>query len=217
MINLLSNYSRKKLSKEEFANLASQIEIQKLGEPIGKQDQYPASYGGFNFIKFRKDGSVEVSPINISDELVKKIESRIIIFSLNKTRDVSSVLEEQNKNIKTNVEKFEIMRELKKIAIRMRQELESGNIDNFGEMLNKSWNLKKKMASNISSPYIDDIYSKGISSGAEGGKVLGAGGGGFILFYCQVENQERLKTELSFLKEFKIKFEKNGTHIIQHD
>lgn len=214
VLNLLYSYNGKFVSKLGLAEEASNIEINILKEPIGKQDQYETALGGFNFIKFNPDGSVETEPILLSETNIKKINERLIIFYLEVTRDASSVLLEQNKNISSDSEKFETMRKMKELALTMKEELNNGKIENFGKILHQSWLLKKSVSNKISSPEIDRIYELGLKAGAIGGKVLGAGGGGFILFYCEPEKQQSLRNTLSHLKEFPFKFEKEGTKII---
>jgi D-glycero-alpha-D-manno-heptose-7-phosphate kinase len=214
LLNLLYAHNGKFVSKLNLAEEASHIEIDLLKEPIGKQDQYETALGGFNFIRFNPDGSVEIEPILLSEENINKLNKRLILFYLDVTRDASSVLFEQNKNIASDSEKFETMKKLKELTLSMKEELNKGRIENFGKMLHEGWLLKKSMASNISSPEIDNIYEKGLKAGATGGKVLGAGGGGFILFYCEPEKQEELRKALKPLKEFSFNFEREGTKII---
>ncbi len=214
LLNLLYSSKGKFVSKEQLAKEACEIEIDVLKEPIGKQDQYAAAFGGMNFIKFNTDGSVEIEPINVTSETLNKINDRIVMFYLDKTRDASSVLSEQNSNISLYEKKFNAMKKMRDITLKMKEELENNCIDNFGKMLHQSWLLKKSLANSISDFKIDEIYCRGLSAGASGGKVPGAGEGGFILFYCEPEKQDLLRKELRELREFKIQFEKGGTRII---
>ncbi len=214
LLNLIYTYKNKISSQKQLAEEASEIEIDILKEPIGKQDQYAAAFGGMNFIKFNTDGSVEIEKLKLSKENIEKINQRTILFYLNKTRSASKILTEQNSNISSNKEKFNIMKKMKKICLKMKEELNNNKIDNFGKMLHQSWLLKKSLASTISNSEIDKIYERGIKAGASGGKILGAGGGGFILFYCEPEKQESLRKELKGLRELKIKFDVGGAKII---
>ena len=157
---------------------------------------------------------MEIEPIRASKETLDKINKRLIAFYLNKTRDAASVLHEQNHNISFDEEKFKVMQQMKEITLRMKENLDNNRIEEFGEMLHKSWLLKKSLASSISNSYIDEVYDRGILAGATGGKVLGAGGGGFILFYCEPEKQDSLKKALLELKEFEFGFDREGTRII---
>ena len=216
LLNLLYSSKGKFVSKIQLAEEASNIEINILKEPIGKQDQYAAALGGMNFIRFNTDGSVYVEPIRATKETLNELNNKLIAFYLNKTRNSSSVLSEQSDNIASDEEKFETMRKMKQITLEMQENLNNSKIDKFGEMLHKSWLLKKSLASKISDSEIDEIYERGLKAGASGGKVLGAGGGGFILFYCEPEKQETLREELKDLKEFKFGFDTEGTRIIYH-
>jgi D-glycero-alpha-D-manno-heptose-7-phosphate kinase len=214
LLNLLYSSKGMFISKKQLAEEACEIEIDILKEPIGKQDQYAAAFGGMNFIKFNTDGSVEIDPLNIKSETLKKINDRIILFYLNKTRDASIILSEQNSNISLEKEKFNAMKKMRDITLQMKEELENNYIGNFGKMLHQNWVLKKGLANSISDSYIDEIYEKGLGAGASGGKILGAGGGGFILFYCEPEKQDLLREKLKELREFNTQFEKEGTKII---
>lgn len=214
LLNLLYNYKGVFVPKEKLAEEASEIEINILKEPIGKQDQYAAAMGGMNFLRFEPDGSVKVEAIRATRNTLKKINDRIILFYLNETRSASKILREQNSNVSSDVKRFEIMQKMKEIALKMKEDLDNNRIENFGRRLHESWLLKKSLASKISNPEIDSIYERGLRAGATGGKVLGAGGGGFILFYCEPENQEALKKELGELKELEVMFEKSGSKII---
>jgi D-glycero-alpha-D-manno-heptose-7-phosphate kinase len=214
MLNLLYATQGKSVSKFQLAKEACEIEIDTLKEPIGKQDQYAAAFGGFNSIKFNSDGSVSVESLKTNKETLKKLDDRLVLFYLDNTREASSVLSEQTKNIQSDKNKFETMKKMKEITIKMKEELDKDNISNFGRMLHESWLLKKSAASKISNPLIDEVYNKGIAAGAEGGKVLGAGGGGFILFYCEPEKQESLRAALKDLREFKFGFDTEGTRIV---
>jgi len=216
LLNLFYAYNNKYVSNYELAKEACEVEIDILKEPIGKQDQYGAAVGGLNFIRFMEDGSVEIEPIRASKETLKKIDDHLIFFYLDKDRSASKILKEQNEIISNNMSKFETMKKMKEITLKMKEELNRNNIDNFGKMLHESWLLKKSLTDNITSPEIDEIYEKGINAGAEGGKVLGAGGGGFMMFYCDPDKQQALKETLKDLREFKINFEKEGTKIIYY-
>ncbi len=212
LLNLLKTYKHLDFKKEDIAEEACYIEREELKEPIGKQDQYAAAFGGFNFMRFNMDGSVEVIPINTRPEIIQKIESRIILFYLDSTREAKQILSEQNKEINGNNNKFEMMKKIKDIALKMKQDLENNNLENFGKMLHESWMIKKGVSGGISNKFIDDIYEQGLKIGAEGGKLLGAGGGGFILFYGKDPNlKSNLIKKFSNLKYLDIKFEKEGT------
>ncbi len=218
LLNLLYTHKNEIASQKQLAEEAGEIEIDILKEPIGKQDQYAAAFGGMNFIRFNPDGTVKLERIKAKKETLNEINKRILVFYLSKTRDASEVLIKQNSNVSSDEEKFNVMKKMKEICLKMKEELNNDKIDNFGRMLHQSWLYKRSLAKGISDPKIDEIYKRGLKAGATGGKVLGAGGGGFILFYCEPERQESLRKELKELKELKIKFGMWGTKIIYfHD
>ena len=211
LLNTLYCYKGKFVSKGKLAKEACEIEINKLGAPIGKQDQYAAAYGGLNFIRFNKDGTVSVAPIMMHSNTYKRLESNLLMFYTGTTRSANIILKEQKQNINKN-EKNENLRQMCFLAENMKESLENNELKSFGEILHKSWELKRTLASGISNPEIDRVYEIAMNSGALGGKLLGAGGGGFLLFYCEKENQEKLRKNIG-LREFDFKFEQDGTSV----
>ena len=188
LLNSLYAYKKEYVSLESLARTACHIEIDVLKEPIGKQDQYAASFGGFRAYWFNKDGSVVVEPVSIKEESLIELQNNIFLFHMKKERSASSVLAVQNENTK-NMDKDTIDRlhKIKDIGLRTRKIFESGNIDDFGEILREHWLTKKKLSDKISDPFIDEVYDTSIKNGAVGGKIVGAGGGGFLLLYCPKE------------------------------
>jgi len=217
LVKALHALKGRQLSSEEAADLACQIEIDRLREPIGKQDQYAAAYGGFNYIRFNKDGTVLVEPILLSGEQRAIIEDHLIMFHTGITRKASDVLTEQQKNTSTDVDKFKALVKMRDLADEMRDRLNKGDIKCIGELLHKNWELKRDLASNLTNPQIDEWYERGLQAGAIGGKLLGAGGGGFILFWCPKQKQESLKAALQELKPVTIKTEPHGSRVIYYD
>jgi len=216
VLHNLYAYTNQFVSKEQLAQQACAIEIEKLGEPIGKQDQYAAAYGGLNIIEFHKDGRVSVLPIHLSKDNSQELESDLLMFYVGNQRKASDILTEQKKNTQ-QADKAKILQEMVSLVYELRNSLYAGNLENFGSLMHQNWLLKKALASGISNPMIDDIYSAGMKAGALGGKLLGAGGGGFMLFYCPKERQAKLRSELHSLKEFKFSFDKDGSKIIYYD
>lgn len=214
LLNALGGYKKEFTSPEILAQGACEIEIDKLREPIGKQDQYAAAYGGLNFIQFHQDGSVSVDPIIMLKETRKQLEKNILILYTGITRSASGILKDQNENTKSINKKFEIMQKMVKLAHKMKDELQKNNLDAFGEILHENWILKKEMASGISTPEIDQWYETGIKNGALGGKILGAGGGGFLLFYAPQEKHQQIIDSLPKLKPMNFEFEYQGSKII---
>ncbi len=213
LLNNLKAYKNEKVNKEKLASLACEIEINKLKSPIGKQDQYAASYGGFNFIEFKKDEKVIVNPVKISKENLKKLENNLILLYIGGTHDASEILKEQSKNF-SKKEKEEGQKKIVSLTYELKNELEKGNIDFVGKVLHENWLIKRTLASGISNKRIDNLYEKALKSGALGGKILGAGGSGFFLFYVPFKNKKKFLNEMKELKEMEFKFENEGTSII---
>jgi D-glycero-alpha-D-manno-heptose-7-phosphate kinase len=214
LINLCNTYMHKYMTKEEIAKYACDIEINKLGEPIGKQDQYACSIGGLNFIEFHRDDTVSVERIHLNHESMQKLENNLLLFYLGTNRSANSILFEQRQKTINEQVNINNLDKMVKLAWDLKAELLQNNIDSIGEILHQGWMYKKELASKISNSNIDSIYDLALKNGAEGGKLLGAGGGGFLLFYVKQENQQRLRTALSDLSELKFKFDSTGTTII---
>lgn len=215
-IGLLHNLyakSGKYVTKEKLAEEACDIEINKLREPIGKQDQYAASFGGLNVLRFYPSGAVKVEPIHLKESTYNSLQRNLLMFYTGAQRRTSSILHEQNDNMQSK-SKVETLKQMVDLVDDLRNALYQDNLPAFGELLHKNWMLKKQLASKISSSQIDELYEKGIKSGATGGKVVGAGGEGFMLFYCEPENQASLRTAMSPLRELKFKMENEGTKVI---
>ena len=214
LINLCSNYNKNLLPNYELAKLACEIEIDILKEPIGKQDQYGCAFGGIKCIKFNPDDSVEISPILLDSSKIRKLDNNLLLFYTNINRSASEILSKQNKNTQRSSNHRENLKTMTILAKDLLEEFQKGNTDVLGKYLNESWTIKQKMASGISNPELDYIYKTAIENGAEGGKLLGAGGGGFFLFYCEENKQEKLRNALSNYKELKFNFEFQGSQII---
>jgi D-glycero-alpha-D-manno-heptose-7-phosphate kinase len=215
VLHNLYAYTNQFVSKEQLAHQACEIEIGKLGEPIGKQDQYAAAYGGLNVIEFHKDGRVSVLPIHLSKDTSHQLESDLLMFYVGNQRKASDILSEQKKNTK-QADKVKTLQEMVSLVYELRNSLYAGNLENFGALMHQNWLLKKALASGISNSVIDDVYTAGMKAGALGGKLLGAGGGGFMLFYCPKERQSNLRLALKDLKEFDFHFDKDGSKIIYY-
>lgn len=185
LLNALYAYRRDYIGIDKLAESACHIEINVLNEPIGKQDQYASAFGGFNAYYFEKDGSVRVEPLRIKEEMMIELQNNIFLFYLNKNRSASSILKEQNENSKKNdKDTIERLHKIKEIGLYTKKILEEGKINEFGEVLHNHWLTKKGLSSKISDPFIDEAYDIALKNGAIGGKVVGAGGGGFLLLYC---------------------------------
>lgn len=212
LLHSLYSYKDRYVSKEFLASEACEVEIEQLGNPIGKQDQYAAAYGGLNFIEFRKDGSVVVEPIMMSTRSLRDLESNLMMFYTGQLHSASAILIEQKKNIATK-EKEKNQLKMCELARMLREELQNNNLDAMGDILHQNWLLKKTLASGISNAMIDEAYEKAMGAGATGGKLLGAGGGGFLLFYVPKNQQNEVKKAVN-LPQMSVAFDRQGSSVI---
>lgn len=217
LISLCNAYTSKYMSKEKIAEYACNIEIDKLLEPIGKQDQYACAVGGLNFIKFNQDDTVSMEKILLSNRKMHELENNLLMFYLGTTRSASSILSEQRNNTITNQQKVENLHKMVKLSEELKTELLRGNIDSMGDILHKGWMYKKELASQISNEKIDFYYNLALRNGARGGKLLGAGGSGFLLFYVLESDQEKVRNALSDLEELNFNFDSEGTKVIYYN
>ncbi len=204
------------LSKQQIAELACQIEIEKLGEPIGKQDQYATAFGDLNFYEFTS-GGVKVEPVRATPETRRKLEKNILLFFTGSTRAASSILSEQKKSSEQNETLvLEALHAVKDIAYQTKAVLEFGDVAAVGKLLDFSWKNKKKFAGGVSNAFIDECYDLAKSNGAVGGKITGAGGGGFLLLYCEPQCQGAVTRALEAkgLKRMDFRFESEGARVL---
>ncbi len=199
------------VTAECLARQACEIEIDHLKKPIGYQDQYIAAYGGFRFIAFSTQGAVSTEEIELTPSLKRRLNDSLMLFYTGTTRQSGAILQEQKDNIVNRVDE---LRRLKEIACVALQELKAGNLDKIGELLHESWMLKKELASKISNSYIDQLYNSARNAGALGGKITGAGGGGFLLLYCPFEKQDAVRFALGNLRELPFQLEPDGSKVI---
>lgn len=214
IIHALCAYTGRYAGKEYLAATASEVEIERLGEPIGKQDQYAAAYGGLNFITFRPDDSVTVEAVALDSGQRDKLQDRLLMFYTGDVRSAGGILSEQKRNLETSGEKRDGLQRITALAQELRRELERKNLDTMGEVLHASWRYKKELAAGISNPRIDSYYQAAIDAGAGGGKLLGAGGGGFLLFYVQPDRQASVRAALSQLRELQFRFDQAGSVVV---
>ena len=211
LLNAMYAFQGIQKTSEELAKEACEIEIDILKKPIGKQDQYIAAYGSLREIHFKKDGKVKVDEIKIPEGVKEKLNRNLLLFYTGEKRDSSTVLLEQKNNINTF---FNTLNEMKAMVPEFKKALQKGEIDEFGRLLHSTWEYKKSLASKITNSHIDKLYEKAIDAGALGGKIAGAGGGGFLLLYCPYKKQDKVKSSLTGLKELKFGFERDGSKII---
>ena len=214
LLHALHAYAERYAGAEQLAQEACEIEIGRCGEPIGKQDQYAAAYGGLNFIQFHEDDSVSVEPILCKRETLRTIQDHILVFYTGITRSASDVLKHQQSAVASEKKKQAVMRKMVALAEQMKGELQRNRAGAFGEIIHEGWLLKKSLTSGISTDAIDGWYAKARKAGAVGGKLLGAGAGGFLMFYAPPEKHEAITQSLDKLRRMDFKFEPQGSRIL---
>lgn len=214
LLNAIYAFQGKFASKEKLAHESCLIEIEKLNEPIGKQDQYASAYGGFNFIEFKSDGSVQVNPLTLSREFIGEFEKNIMLFYLGDQRNARDILSDQNQQLESDEVKFKAMKKMVLLASDMRMDLVNEDIESFGKSLHEGWMLKKSLSKKISSALIDESYSAALSNGAIGGKLAGAGGAGFLLLCAPQSRQSQIRNALSGLQEMEFKIDWGGAKVV---
>lgn len=211
LLNALYSYVGKRLSTYELMEKACEIEIDILKRPIGKQDQAAAAFGGLNYFKFCADGTVEQERLELEQEDYRKLESRLVLFYTGLTHSAGAILKEQKGNTNKNLH---TMDEMRNQADWLRGKLITEGIDDYlGDMLRKGWERKKHLSNGISNPEIDRLYLIGMQAGALGGKLLGAGGGGFLMFYCKEDRQKQLREALG-LQQMYFRVARYGSRVV---
>ena len=211
LLNALYTYQGVIKDQEALARAACAIEIEILKKPIGVQDQYIAAYGGQRLLRFEPDGSTVVEPLGLSSLQVQQLNRRLMLFFTNVTRSAESVLTEQKQQIDA---RLPALRELKRLAMAAYERLHDGDLDGFGHILHEGWQQKRQLASGVSNVLIDDIYATARRAGALGGKITGAGGGGFLLLYAPPEHRDQVRSALYGLPELDFQLERDGTKVI---
>ena len=196
---------------EQLAAGACEVEIERLKEPIGKQDQYIAAYGGFQFTEFRPDGKVRVDPLICPPGTLDRLSERLILLFTGITRKAGPLLRKARAKFSANAA---VLRRMRDQAHDAKRDLQNGRVDGLGELLREAWELKKSLASGITNPYIDRAYETALKNGAVGGKILGAGGGGFLLLYCESPRRAKVLRALKGWREIPFRFEPEGSKII---
>jgi D-glycero-alpha-D-manno-heptose-7-phosphate kinase len=210
-LHAMYSYHGETVSAEKLAREACAIEIETLKKPIGIQDQYIAAYGGFRFFEFLPNGEVNSEKIKISPEARRVLNDNFLLFFTGISRKSASILQEQTINLKDRLCE---LREIKQMACQARSELEKGNFDSLGVLIHQSWEVKKRLAGSVSNGHINEIYESARRAGATGGKLTGAGGGGFLLLYVPYEHQNKVRTALNGLQELPFRLEADGSKVI---
>ena len=215
LVKALYAHYRKNIHPEQLAELACKIEIEKLGEPIGKQDQYIAAYGGITEFNFHKDGSVSSAPLNLSTQTVHDLEDNLLLFFTGISRSAGSILKDQvDKSEAKDSQMVENLHFTKNLGLRSKVALEQGDTEKFGELMHEHWEHKKSRSIGMTNEFIDSAYSQAIRAGATGGKLVGAGGGGFLMFYANDKEKLRKKMAMLGLEEVRFQFDFEGTKVI---
>lgn len=213
LLNAMYTYLGTPVTHEQLAREACEIEIDILGKPIGVQDQYIAAYGGQRFLFFGRNDEICVQHLGLDHTQLRKLNQNLMLFYTNVNRKAESVLTEQSQNIDANTQ---LLCQMKELALQARSALARHAFDDFGALLDESWQLKKRLASRISNQVIDDLYSAARKAGAIGGKISGAGGGGFLLLYCPPRHQDEVRQALHSLRELPFRLEPDGSKVIFH-
>jgi len=217
LLHAFYGHQGKMVSPGSLAQEACEIEIDILGKPIGKQDQYAAAYGGLNYIQFDPDESVKLKKIRCSPETVGQLEKNLLLLYTGITRSSSKILTEQKAILESEEEKRKMMRRMVQLAKDLRGAFEKDDLTSFGELLHENWRLKRQMASKITNSLIDRWYETAKKHGAMGGKILGGGGGGFLLLYAPSEKHPEIIRVLEELKPTPFKFEPEGSKIVYQE
>ena len=215
LVKALHNYRKTHINQKDIAKLACEIEINKLNQPIGKQDQYASAIGGLTCFKFKKNDSVTIAPLLISNDTLFHLEDRLLLFFTGFSRSANDILDIQKKHTEANNE--EMIKNLdfvKKLGFDSKIALETGDVDCFGQIMHEHWIRKKSRSGNMTNKKIDEVYDIALRNGAIGGKLVGAGGGGFLLFLANDPKKLRNSIKNIGLEEVRFKFDFNGTQTI---
>lgn len=214
LLNALHAYRGCHASAARLAEESCHIEIERCANPIGKQDQYAAAFGGFNFIRFHPDETVEVRKVICPPAVLAELQARLLFFYTGVTRSASTLLQQQSLDLAASSSKCDAMGEIVRLAEATYENICAGNIDSLGGCLHHAWQLKKQMTNGITNSFIDEAYEAAIHAGAEGGKLLGAGGGGFLLFFAPPNRHDAIRRALGRLRETPFRFAPQGSSII---
>jgi D-glycero-alpha-D-manno-heptose-7-phosphate kinase len=213
LLNALYAHRRVFAPKEVLAQEACTLEIERLREPIGKQDQYAAAYGGINLIEFERHGGVTVQPLLLPTATTAELESNLMLFFTGSQRDARTVLSQQVASMQSSEATFDRLKGMVELAYEMRDLLLAGDFEQFGKALHRGWEMKRGISSMISTSAIDLVYERALAAGALGGKIAGAGGGGFLLLYCPKSAQPCVRKALSDLQSLDFRFDWGGARI----
>lgn len=208
------------MSKYQLAEQAFHIARNVLGKHVGKQDEYAAAFGGLNYISFREDGSTDVEPLDLDPAILREFQSNLMLFFTGSAHHSWSILQEQESSTRAHTTStLEALHQVKAVALKMREALKAGELHRFGELLHESWQAKRRISNKISTPRIDQLYACARDHGAIGGKITGAGGGGFLLLYCDAANRPAVHEALlkQGIQEMAFCFDMQGAQVVVND
>ncbi|MGD0615507.1 MAG: GHMP kinase [Verrucomicrobiota bacterium] len=214
LLHVLHAHAEQYASAEQLAREACVTEIERCGEPVGKQDQYAAAFGGLNFIQFNPDDSVTVEPIICERETIRQIQAHTLVFYTGITRNASALLKQQQSAVGAEKKKQQVLRKMVGLAHQLRNNLQQNRITALGEIIDENWRLKKSLTAGIAPDVIDAWYARARKAGAAGGKLLGAGAGGFLMFYAPPDRHDAIAGALGELRRMDFRFEPQGSRII---
>lgn len=215
LLKALHTHAKRLVPPGTLAEQACHIEIERLGEPVGKQDPYIASHGGLTSFCFRQDGGVEVAPLELATETLYNLEDNLLLFFTGYSRSAGSILKEQDDRTRGDDPRMaDGLHRIKELGLASRESLERGDLRRFAELMNDHWRLKRERSGAMSNAEIDRWHALGLQSGALGGKLVGAGGGGFLLFYSEEKPRLRRAMSEAGLKEVRFRFDFQGTGVV---
>lgn len=220
LTKMLATYSHATLSKYELADRAFHVARHVLGRPVGKQDEYASAFGGLNFISFHKDGSTHVESLRLEPELVRELQSSLLLFFTGESHHSWTILKEQEESTsRPSGGAVECLHEIRKLAEPMRASLLAGELREFGLLLHEGWEVKKRLSSKISNAHINEMYESALRNGALGGKITGAGGGGFLLLFCLKQHHQDVRNALLGMgaREMGFEFDFQGAQVLVND
>ncbi len=220
VLKTLTTYTRMEMSKYQLAERAFHIARNVLEKPVGKQDEYASAFGGLNYIRFHPDGSVDVEPLDLDAALLRELQSCLMLFFTGASHHSWTILEEQEQSTRRQSGiAVESLHEIRGLAVRMRAVLREGDLESFGHLLHEGWEAKKRVSSRISNTRIDEMYALARDQGALGGKITGAGGGGFLLLFCAPDRQSSVRDALTAMgaREMGFEFDFQGAHVVVND
>jgi D-glycero-alpha-D-manno-heptose-7-phosphate kinase len=211
LLQALFAYQGRQVSAAELAESACEIELERCGKPIGKQDQYVAAFGGIRDLRFGPGEEVVAEEVTLPAPERRRLQEQIMLFYTGITRSATPILAEQNANVETTQPQLDLLRDLAGFAA---ERLRSGDVDAIGPAIRESWEAKRKLASGVSNDQIDQAVSQALDAGASGVKLTGAGGGGFLLVVCPVENQRAVRGSLAAMREFPVRLDRLGSRVM---